>query len=81
MANGIQSKVNVQLGPKEVTWIGFLHVQNFPHRSIFEPWKILVRKEKLIFAGEQPDATRRDVRDLNLRSAAARRLGTNFRSP
>lgn len=65
MANGLQSKVNVQRGPMEVTGSEFCHPQNFPHRSIFEPWKIFVRKEKLFPAGEQPDAVRRDVCDLN----------------
>ena len=65
MANGLQSEVNIQLGPIEVTGSGLPNVQNFPHRSIFEPWKILVRKENLLFADEQPDAVHRDVRDLD----------------
>ena len=65
MANGLQSKVNVQFGPREVTGSRFPHVQNFPHGSIFEPWEILVRREQLLCAGEQPDAVHRDVRNLN----------------
>ena len=78
MANGLQSKVNIQLGPIEVTWSWFPYLQNFPNGGIFEPWKILVRKEKLFLTGEQPDAVRRDVCDLNFGSTDAKRLETHF---
>ena len=40
--------------------------------------KILIREKKLLFAGEQPDAVRRYARNLNFRSAHAKRLETHF---
>ena len=81
MANGLHSEVHVQIGPIEVTRSWFLHVWNFPHGNIFEPWEIPTGEENFLFAGEQPDAVRRNARNFNFRSADAQPLGTHSDAP
>ena len=78
MANGLHSEIHIQIGPVEVVRDWFLHVWNFLHGNIFEPWEILIGQKHFLFASEQPDAMRRNARDFNFRSADVQAARTSF---
>ena len=72
MLDHVDGQVDVDFWPMKVPGKRLLHLDNGLYRLIAEPRKIRVGHEQLPAPDEQPDAVRRDVRDLNFRSAFAR---------
>jgi hypothetical protein len=47
MLDGVRPQIYIEVWPVEMAWGRLFNIQDFPHRSILEPWEIVVRKEIL----------------------------------
>ena len=48
MLDGINTEVDIEIRPIEVTWAWLLNIKHFSDRSVFEPRKIFVSQKVLV---------------------------------
>ena len=65
MLYDLRSKVDIQIGPIEVTGRWFFDIEDLAHWYILEPWEVLVRHKVLLVSCQKPHAVTGDVRNLN----------------
>lgn len=81
VADGVHRQVDVEVGPVEMVGREDLYVEELSDRGILEPGKVSEREEEFFISQQQPEAVRRNVRYLKLRSGCAKRCGCHVHAP
>jgi hypothetical protein len=55
MFDGVDGKIDVQIGPVQVVGTGQLDIRDFSNRRLPKPRKLVERHEQLAIADEQPE--------------------------
>jgi hypothetical protein len=74
MLDSLKVKIDVEIGPVEVTGREFLDIEHRFGRRFAEPWEVIVIKEKLSVPVSQPNPMRGQLYDLSFRSNAPMHL-------
>lgn len=72
MMERFNCKINVQIRPKQVTFMQELNIENMIDGSISEPRKLVKRYENFLITEQQPKAVSGDICYLSCQSACAK---------